>query len=82
LVNLDVAAGEIEKVIAKNAGQFFKGVTLFDVYTGERIAADKKSLAFNVKFQSNERTLTDAEADESFKNILAAVEKTFEAKLR
>lgn len=82
LVNLDVAAGEIEKVIAKNAGQFFKEVTLFDVYTGERIAADKKSLAFNVKFQSNERTLTDAEADESFKNILAAVEKTFEAKLR
>lgn len=82
LVNLDIAAGEIEKVIAKTAGKFFKEVTLFDVYTGERIAADKKSLAFNIKFQSNERTLTDAEADESFKNILAAVEKTFGAKLR
>ena len=82
LVNLDVAAGEIEKVIAKTAGKFFKEVTLFDVYTGERIAADKKSLAFNIKFQSNERTLTDAEADESFKNILAAVEKNFDAKLR
>ena len=82
LVNLDTAAGEIEKVIAKSAGKFFKEVTLFDVYTGERIAADKKSLAFNIKFQSNERTLTDAEADESFKNILAAVEKTFGAKLR
>lgn len=82
LVNLDTAAGEIEKVIAKSAGKFFKGVTLFDVYTGERIAADKKSLAFNIKFQSNERTLTDVEADESFKNILAAVEKTFDAKLR
>ncbi len=82
LVNLGVAAGEIEKVIAKNAGKFFKEVTLFDVYTGERISADKKSLAFNIKFQSNERTLTDAEADESFKNILAAVEKNFEAKLR
>ncbi len=82
LVNLDVAAGDIEKVITKNAGKFFKEVTLFDVYTGERIAADKKSLAFNIKFQSNERTLTDAEADESFKNILAAVEKNFAAELR
>lgn len=82
LVNLDVAAGDIEKVIIKNAGKFFKEVTLFDVYTGERIAADKKSLAFNIKFQSNERTLTDAEADESFKNILAAVEKNFAAELR
>lgn len=82
LVNLDVAAGDIEKVITKTAGKFFKEVTLFDVYTGERISADKKSLAFNIKFQSNERTLTDAEADESFKNILAAVEKNFDAKLR
>ncbi len=82
LVNLDVAAGEVEKVIVKAAGQFFKEVTLFDVYTGERISGDKKSLAFNVKFQSKERTLTDAEADDAFKNILAAVEKNFAAELR
>ena len=73
LVNLDVAAGEVEKVIKKSAGKFFKEVTLFDVYTGERIDAAKKSLAFNIKFQSNERTLTDEEADAAFKEILAAV---------
>lgn len=82
LVDLDVPSGEIEKVIAKTAGKFFKEVTLFDVYTGERIAADKKSLAFNIKFQSGERTLTDDEADAAFKEILAAVEKHFDAKLR
>ena len=82
LVNLETAAGEIEKVIKKSAGKFFKEVTLFDVYTGERIDANKKSLAFNIKFQSNERTLTDEEADAAFKEILAAVEKTFDAKLR
>ena len=82
LVDLDVAAGEVEKVIAKSAGNIFKGVTLFDVYTGERIAADKKSLAFNIKFQSNERTLTDEEADAAFKKILTAVEKEFAAELR
>ena len=82
LVNLDTAAGDIEKVIKKSAGKFFKEVTLFDVYTGERIDAAKKSLAFNIKFQSNERTLTDEEADAAFKEILAAVEKNFDAKLR
>ena len=59
-----------------------KGVTLFDVYTGERIPADKKSLAFALDFRSNERTLTDDEADTAFKNILAAVEKDFGATLR
>ncbi|MBR4904015.1 MAG: phenylalanine--tRNA ligase subunit beta [Selenomonadaceae bacterium] len=82
LVNPDVAAGDIEKVIAKSGGAFFKGVTLFDVYTGERISADKKSLAFALEFRSNERTLKDEEADEAFKNILSAVEKEFGAELR
>lgn len=82
LVNKDVSAGEVEKTIAKNGGKHFKSVTLFDVYTGERISADKKSLAFNIKFQSNDRTLTDEEADEAFKKILAAATKQFDAELR
>ncbi len=82
LVSHDTAAGEVEKVIAKSGGQFFKGVTLFDVYTGERISADKKSLAFAIEFRSNERTLKDEEADAAFANILAAVEKDFGATLR
>ena len=82
LVDNDVAAGEVEKVIAKSAGQFFNEVTLFDVYKGDRISADKKSLAFTIKFQSNERTLKDEEADAAFKNILSTLEKTFAAELR
>ena len=82
LVEHDTAASDVEKVIAKNGGTFLKGVTLFDVYTGERIASDKKSLAFAIEFRSNERTLKDEEADEAFKNVLAAVEKEFGATLR
>lgn len=82
LVEHDMAAGDVEKVIAKNGGTFFKGETLFDVYTGERISADKKSLAFAIEFRSNERTLKDEEADAAFQNILAAVEKEFGATLR
>ena len=45
-------------------------------------AAEKKSLAFTLEFRSNERTLTDEEADFAFKNIFAAVEKDFGAILR
>ena len=82
LVDLDTAAGDVEKVITKHGGNFLKRVTLFDVYTGERIPADKKSLAFALDFRSNERTLTDDEADTAFKDILAAVEKEFGATLR
>lgn len=82
LVDHDTAAGDVERVITKSGGNFLKGVTLFDVYTGERISDDKKSLAFAIEFRSNERTLTDAEADAAFQKILAAVEKDFSATLR
>ena len=82
LVDEGVNAGDVEQVIAKNGGKHFKDVTLFDVYTGKQIADGKKSLAFTMQFQSKDKTLTDAEADEAFQNILKAVEKNFQAELR
>ena len=82
LVDTDAQAADIERVIAKNGGKQFTGVTLFDVYTGKNIAEDKKSLAFRLTFQSKDRTLTDDEADTAFQAVVAAVEKSFHAELR
>lgn len=78
----DVAAASIEAVIENNGGEFFKDVTLFDVYTGKQVGEGKKSLAFSMQFQSKERTLKDEEADAAFQQILAAVEREFDAELR
>lgn len=82
LVDAAVEAGAIEKTIAKNAGKHFKGVCLFDVYTGKQIGEGKKSLAFTMQFQSKDKTLTDEEADAAFQNILTAVQKEYGAELR
>lgn len=82
LVDEEVNAGDVGQVIAKNGGKHFKDVALFDVYTGKQIADGKKSLAFTMQFQSKDKTLTDAEADEAFQSILKAVEKNFRAELR
>ena len=82
LVDENVSAAEIERTISRNGGKFFAGVTLFDVYQGKQIAAGKKSMAFSIQFQSNDKTLTDAEADEGFQGILEAVQKEFDAELR
>lgn len=82
LVDNTVTAAEIIKVITKNGGKLFKDVTLFDVYTGKQVEEGKKSMAFNMLFQSNERTLTDKEVDEAFQNIMDALQKTFSAELR
>lgn len=82
VVDEDVTVAAVEKVIAKNGGKLLTNVTLFDVYMGEHIAAGKKSLAFSLKFQSKDRTLTDEEADKAFNAILAATEREFNASLR
>ncbi len=82
LVDENISAAEIERVIAKNGGKFFTDVTLFDVFQGKQIAAGKKSMAFNIQFQSNDKTLTDDEANEGFNKILEAVKKEFDAELR
>ena len=82
VVDESAAEGAVKAVIEKNGGKFFQSVTLFDVYTGEHVAEGKKSLAFNLKFQSKDKTLTDEEADAGFQSILQAVEKSFGAELR
>jgi len=82
VVNTDVQAAEVEKLITKKAGKFLKEVTLFDVYTGKQVAEGKKSLAFNMVFQSNEKTLTDEEIDVAIEAVVKAVEKEFNAELR
>lgn len=82
LVDENVSAAEIERTIAQNGGTYFDDVVLFDVYQGKQVAAGKKSMAFNIKFQSNDKTLTDAEADQGFNQILDAVKKEFDAELR
>ena len=82
LVDENVSAAEIERTIAQNGGEYFTDVTLFDVYQGKQVAAGKKSMAFNIQFQSNDKTLTDADADQGFKQILEAVKKEFDAELR
>ena len=49
------------------------GVSLFDVYEGDKLPDGKKSLAIEVVFQPRERTLTDAEIDSAGQKVVAAV---------
>lgn len=82
LVSSELAAGEIEKTMVKSAGSLLKNIHLFDIYTGEQVAAGKKSLAFSLQFQSADKTLTDEIVDQHYNDILLSLEKDFDAKLR
>jgi phenylalanyl-tRNA synthetase beta chain len=57
----DVPAGDVEMAIAEGGGELLTRVHLFDVYRGEQLGADNKSLAIRLEFQAPDRTLTDDE---------------------
>ena len=82
LVDADLSTGEIERVIAKKGGKFFRGAMLFDVYMGKQVGSGKKSMAFHLHFQSDDKTLTDEEVDAAFADILAAAQSQLHAELR
>ncbi len=68
----DVAcpAGEIVACIQKAAGKMLESISLFDIYTGDKIAEGTKSLAYSLVFRAPDRTLTDTEVDVCIEKIL------------
>ncbi|MBN8908837.1 MAG: hypothetical protein J0H99_19965, partial [Rhodospirillales bacterium] len=58
------------------------GVSLFDVYSGDRLPEGKTSIGIEVVFQPRERTLTDAEIEAAAQKVVAAVAKATGATLR
>lgn len=82
LVDQSVSCESIVNTINESAGELLESVKLFDVYTGDRIAKDKKSMAFNLVFLSNERTLNVEEIEDAVKSILLALRVKLNAELR
>ncbi|MFZ4632046.1 MAG: phenylalanine--tRNA ligase subunit beta [Patescibacteria group bacterium] len=65
-----------------NFNSLIKEVELFDIYSGNKLAADEKSLAFHISLISEEKTLTTEEVDEVINNLIKHLGEKFEAKLR
>jgi phenylalanyl-tRNA synthetase beta chain len=81
VVDKDVEAESILKIVRSRGGEFLTKTYVFDVYTGDQIGEGKKSIAFNMVFQSTDRTLTDDEISKITNNILEGL-KTISAVLR
>jgi len=59
-----------------------KELRLFDLFESEKLGADKKSLAVNLTFLDEEKTLTDKEIDSWMNKIMATLEKDLQAEIR
>jgi phenylalanyl-tRNA synthetase beta chain len=75
LVDMDVPAGTIERVIREAGGDLVEDIRLFDIYTGTQIPEGKKSVAYSLTLRSSEKTLTEQEASEVLERILEQLHK-------
>ena len=82
IVNKDVESKEIETVIKKSSGSNLIQIEVFDVYTGENVGKNEKSIAYSLTFNDSKKTLTEEEVMISFNKIIEYVEKKCNAKLR
>ncbi|MBE6687911.1 MAG: phenylalanine--tRNA ligase subunit beta [Ruminococcaceae bacterium] len=77
-----VEIGQLEKCIAKYAGNKLVAVTLFDIFTGARLGEGKKSVAFSLTLRDDNKTLTDEDADKITAKVIRGMEFDHSAVLR
>jgi len=82
IVDEEVTWASIEKCIAAANISFMTAINFFDIYRGKQIPSGKKSIAFNLCFQSSDRTLKSEEVDVAQQMILDSLYKTLGAELR
>lgn len=78
----EISAGVLEQEISKVGGALLKQVTLFDLYKGEHLPANQRSLAFSLLFQSADKTLTDEEVEAVIQKIISRLHERFGCELR
>ena len=76
------AAAFVEELIAGAGGKLLRRIELFDLFRGEQLGAGRKSLAYRLTYQAEDRTLTDAEVAKVRRTVVAAVEGATGGRLR
>ena len=82
VVASDVTAGTLEQIIRETGSDRLRNVQCFDVYEGDQIAKNTKSLAFRCTFLDSTKTLTFNEVEDEIKLILNSLKDKASAELR
>ncbi len=75
-------AAEVEATLYRTGGDLVTGVTLFDVYRGDQVGSGRRSLAWTIRFQAPDRTLTDDDVAAARGRLVHAVETVHHGSLR
>ena len=79
VVDSKIDFNTIEKIIYENSSKLLKNVELFDIFESESLGRDKKSLAFELTYYENSRTLTEEEVEVEFWKAIESVKQKVNA---
>ena len=82
VVNKSVPSIELVNQIKKSGGRLLTNIDVFDIYTGENVNEDEKSIAYTLTFSDTTRTLLEDEVNTVFRKIIDEVENKCNARLR
>lgn len=82
LIDDEITFDSLKETALKTEKQLLKNVTLFDVYTGDKLPKGKKSYALSFTIQDERKTLTDKQIDKIMKKLQQNFERDFGASLR
>ena len=82
VVNRDVKAQDLINAISSVDQKLISNIKVFDVYEGENIPSDKKSIALNVTIQSFDKTLNESDLEKLNNLIISTAESKSGAKIR
>ena len=82
VVDKSVLAEDLVKDIKSSGGKLLTNIKIFDVYTGNKIDENKKSIAYNLTFEDKTRTLTEEEVMAIFNKIIDNVCHKYNATIR
>lgn len=82
VVESTIEAARLADQVKTIAGVWLESVEIFDVFAGERLGANRKSVALALVYRHAERTLTDDEVSELHGQVVASLAETFGAELR
>ncbi len=82
VIDKNFKSQELIEVISDVDQELINNVNIFDIYEGENIPKDKKSIALNVTIQSMTKTLKEEDLEKINKLIIDTVENKTGAKIR
>ena len=81
LIDRDVLVGEMLDKL-KKASNLIEKIDIFDVYEGEKIENDKKSVAISITLRDKKKTLNEKQITETIEKVLEIISKNFGGEIR